>query len=213
MTAPVLPTPSSSRFGGLQIAHAGDLLEPRAWTIEQARWAVELHADAPAGAVLELCCGAGQIGLAVGAETKRPLVQVDVHDGACCYAALNAANAGVVSDVRCACITSALREDERFPMILADPPYVPTDEIGLHPDDPPHAIDGGCDGLELARLCLDVAAAHLAPAGVVLLQLGGLHQAEALRAHAEGQGLRCVETRGFGVDRAVLLLRGGGTTS
>ena len=212
MTAPVLPTPLSSLFGALQIAYAGDLLRPRAWTIEQARWAIELHPDTPAGAVLELCSGAGQIGLVVGVETRRPLVQVDVHDGACWYATLNAANADVVSDVRRACVTSALSEDERFPMILADPPYVPTDEIGTYPDDPPLAIDGGRDGLELARLCLDVASAHLAPEGVLLLQLGGLHQVEALREHAHGQGLRCIETREFGVDRAVLLLRRESTT-
>ena len=207
MSASTLPPPSLFPFGTLQIAYDGDLLRPRPWTIEQSRWAIELLPTVPDGPVLELCCGAGQIGLVVGHETGRSLVQVDDHDDACGFARINATNAGVTSDVRCARIETALRDGERFPMILADPPYVPTEDTDEHPDDPQHAIDGGADGLDVARLCLDVAARHLAPGGAVLLQLGGAHQARALCDHAHGRGLTCVETREFAADRAVLLLR------
>jgi len=207
MSSSTLPTPSMFPFGPVEIAFDGAVLEPRAWTIEQSRWAVELHTAVPDGPVAEMCCGAGQIGLVVGVETGRPLVQVDDHEDACGYARRNAAVAEVASDVRHAPLDEAFEEGELFPIILADPPYVPSDETGKHSDDPEHAIDGGPDGLDVARECLDVAARHLAPGGVVLLQLGGAHQAEALCGHATSVGLTCVETREFAPDRAVLLLR------
>ena len=200
MSASTLPAPSLFPFGPVQIAYDGDLLEPRAWTIEQSRWAVELESAAPAGPVLELCCGAGQIGLVVGVETGRPLVQVDDHDDACGFARINARSAGVTSDVRCARLDTALRHGERFPIILADPPYIPTDQTDAYADDPEHAIDGGPDGLDVARTCLEVARRHLAPGGAILLQLGGADQAEALGIGAE-------ERREFGPDRTVVLLR------
>jgi methylase of polypeptide subunit release factors len=200
MSASTLPSPALFPFGPLQIAYDGDLLRPRAWTIEQSRWAIDLAPALPDGPILELCCGAGQIGLLVGHETGRPLVQVDDHDDACGFARINARNAGVESDVRCARLTTAVRDGERFPIILADPPYIPTGETDEHADDPEHAIDGGRDGLDVARTCLDVARRHLAPGGAILLQLGGADQAEAL-------GIGDEERREFAPDRTVVLLR------
>ncbi|HEX4976832.1 MAG TPA: methyltransferase, partial [Nocardioides sp.] len=83
--------------------------------------------------------------------------------------------------------------DERFPLVLADPPYVPTDEVTSHPDDPVAAIDGGPDGLDVARTCLAVAAAHLADDGLVVLQLGSAEQSELARPVAAEAGLEVVE--------------------
>ncbi len=42
------------------------------------------------------------------------------------------------------------------------------------------AIDGGPDGLDVARLCLELIAGHLLPGGSALLQVGTVVQAEAL---------------------------------
>lgn len=207
MATPTRPSPATIPFGPVEIAFDGAVLEPRAWTIEQSAWATELHTAVPDGAVAEMCCGAGQIGLVVAVETGRRLVQVDDHEDACAYARRNAAAAGVDADVRHRALDEAFEDGERFPIILADPPYVPSDETARHDDDPEHAIDGGPDGLDVARQCVEVAARHLAPGGAVLLQLGGAHQAEALCMHATSVGLTCVETREFGPDRAVLLLR------
>jgi methylase of polypeptide subunit release factors len=194
-------------FGGLRIAYDDDVLEPRPWTLEQARWATTLLADASEGPVLELCAGAGQIGLVVGHATGRPLVQVDADAAACGYASRNARAAGVASDVRHADLERAVADHERFPLVLADPPYVPADEVDDLPEDPVHAIDGGDDGLEVARRCLEVAAAHLEPDGLVLIQLGGPRQAAALPVEVASLGLAEVECRTYGSDRALLLLR------
>ncbi|MBI2244007.1 MAG: methyltransferase, partial [Nocardioides sp.] len=55
--------PETMGFGPLRITFDGRVLRPRPWTAAQSEWAAEILADAPAGPVLELCAGAGQIGL------------------------------------------------------------------------------------------------------------------------------------------------------
>jgi methylase of polypeptide subunit release factors len=195
-----MPTTS---FGGLEIAFDEDVLEPRPWTIAQSEWAIELLSGLPEGPVLELCCGAGQIGLVVASATGRRLVQVDDHEQACRYARHNADATGVVTEVRCAPVDAALAADEQFVLVLADPPYIPSDQTDVHADDPEHAIDGGPDGLDIARECIAAARGALAPGGVVLVQTGGAAQAEALAREA---GFRSHEVRALADDRALLLL-------
>ena len=59
-------------FGGLTIAYDDRVLRPREWTTAQSDWAAELMVTAPGGPVLELCSGAGHIGLlAVAASGRR----------------------------------------------------------------------------------------------------------------------------------------------
>ncbi len=65
-------------------------------------------------------------------------------------------------------------------MVIADPPWVPRDRTGQFPRDPLSAIDGGDDGLHVARACLAVIADHLTPGGSAVLQLGTTDQADAL---------------------------------
>ena len=197
-----------SRFGPVDVEYDDEVLVPRPWTLEQSRWAVALLGDLPPGPVLELCAGAGQIGLVVAHETGRALVQVDVDARACGYAQTNAERAGLGSDVRCGDLTGALATDERFPLVLADPPYVPSDEVDSLPDDPAGAIDGGADGLDIARTCLGVAADHLADGGLLVLQLGSADQAERLRPDAVDHGLEVLEVRTVGGAGALVLLGG-----
>lgn len=194
-------------FGGLQIRYDDEVLEPREWTVEQGRWAATLLEELPAGPVLELCSGAGQIGLVAVAGNGRALVQVDTDETACRYARANAEAAGLPVDVRCGRMEKAVAEGERFPLVLADPPYIRAEDVGDLPDDPQDAIDGGHDGLDLARTCLTVAADHLATGGRVLLQLGGPAQTEAVTHEAPSYGLELVEARTYGADRSLVLLR------
>jgi methylase of polypeptide subunit release factors len=196
-------------FGGLAIAYDDEILEPRPWTLAQAQWAQDVLAAAPDGPVLELCAGAGQIGLVVARATGRRLVQVDADEPACAYAERNAAAAGIDAEVRCRDLEHAVADDERFALVLADPPYVPTDAVDDLPEDPDRAIDGGADGLDLARTCVRVAAGHLVHGGAVLLQLGGPDQAGTIAEEAASLGLEAVETRTHGVDRSLVLLRRG----
>lgn len=174
--------PRTIAFGPLRIAFDDHVLEPRDWTVEQGRWASQLAADAPDGPVLELCSGAGQIGLLAVHGSGRGLVAVDADAGACAWIRRNAETAGMsdLVEVRHEQLATACRPGELFPVIVADPPWVPHDEIDRFPRDPVLAIDGGPDGLDLARQCLQVIGGHLMEGGVALLQLGTTEQANRL---------------------------------
>ena len=56
--------PRTTRFGPLDIEYDERVLEPRAWTLAQSEWAAQLLTGAGDEPLLELCAGAGQIGLA-----------------------------------------------------------------------------------------------------------------------------------------------------
>jgi release factor glutamine methyltransferase len=173
---------SSMTFGSLSIAYDEHVLEPRPWVLLQSEWAQELLAAAPPGPVLELCTGAGHIGLMSLVGNDRRLVAVDANPTACRWARDNAEANGLADrvEVREGRLEEAVRPGERFALVVADPPWVPRADVGRFPEDPVLAIDGGDDGLDVARACLDTAADALDPGGSLLLQLGTDAQAEAL---------------------------------
>ncbi|MFL6155762.1 MAG: RsmD family RNA methyltransferase [Marmoricola sp.] len=186
----------TATFGTLRIAYDETVLTPRDWTTDQSRWAAELAATVPAGRILELCAGAGQIGLLAVLGCDRDLVAVDLDETACRFAAANARVAGLAErvEVRNSRLESACREGETFPLMILDPPWVPAHQTGTFPEDPLVAIDGGADGLDVARACLVVAAEHLAPGGRAVLQVGTAEQVELLRADLVA-GLEITEVR------------------
>lgn len=189
-------------FAGLHIAYDDGVLRPRPWTVEQSRWGRELlrerdEASEPGGPVLELCAGAGHIGLAAVAGTGRHLVMVERDAHAAVIARRNAQQVAETVEVRVTSTQEALAPGERFDLIVADPPWVRRAEIARFPHDPTWAIDGGTDGLDLARACLDVIGGHLADTGAGLLQLGTADQARDLEPYAAGRGVRSVEVRTF----------------
>ncbi len=182
---PDLPaSPERTRFGRIEVEHDDRVLRPRPWTRLQSEWAAELAADLPPGPVVELCTGAGQIGLLAAVLSGRPLVAVDLDPVACAYARRNADAAGIGDrvEVRQGDMRDVLAPAERVALVVADPPWVTTAGVGRFPEDPLLAIDGGEDGLAVARTCLEVAAGHLSPGGALLVQLGDDGQADALAA-------------------------------
>ncbi len=178
----VTGTPEEIAFGHLTIRFDDRVLRPRTWTAGQSTWAAELARRSPPGPVLELCAGAGQIGLLTIALETRPLVCVDIDPSAAELIRDNAASAGLTHrvDVRTAPMDEALRDGERFAVVIADPPWVPRSAVQGYPDDPRLAIDGGEDGLDLARSCCALAARHLLPGCSALVQLGSPEQAADL---------------------------------
>jgi release factor glutamine methyltransferase len=192
-------------FGPLQIEFDDRVLRPRPWTAAQSHWAAELLADVPDGPVLELCSGAGQIGLLAVHGSSRRLVCVDLNPVACDFARANAAAAGMQDqvEVREGRAAQVLRDDERFPLVIADPPWVPTAGTSRFPEDPLLAIDGGDTGLDVARECVATIEQHLLPGGRAVLQLGTTDQAqEVSRWLADGLSVTRVETFG---ERGVLV--------
>ncbi|HEX6150146.1 class I SAM-dependent methyltransferase [Nocardioides sp.] len=198
-------------FGQLTIRYDDRVLTPREWTARQSEWAAALAGQAPGGDILELCSGAGHIGLLAlalvhQADDQRRLVCVDVNPASAELTTINAEAAGLAPfvEVRVADLLEAVTPDERFPLIIADPPWVLRAEIGRYPDDPLLAIDGGDDGLDVARRCLEVIGGHLPPGGTGVLQLGYAEQVSALAGALEANRLEVVEVRAE--ERGVLVL-------
>ncbi len=196
-------------FGSLTVSYNDAVLVPREWTAAQSLWARELLAAGPAGPVLELCAGVGHIGLlALAEEPDRELVLVDLNPVACELAGVNAAAAGRAgtTEIRHGRLEEVVAPGESFVGVIADPPWVPSQETGRFPEDPLIAIDGGSDGLDLAWACVQVAQAHVVDGGWVLLQLGSVEQVTALekRLASCGSSLRVLETRTF--ERGVVSL-------
>jgi release factor glutamine methyltransferase len=81
----------------------------------------------------------------------------------------------------------------RVDVLVANVPYVPTDEIALLPREarlyePEPALNGGPDGLELAQRVAAGAPRWLAPGGHLLVETGD-HQADATAAIFADSGL------------------------
>ena len=152
---------------------------------------VMLHGPVPLGHPLSLAL----ICAAVAGSSRR-LVCVDADPVACDFATLNAGSAAMADrvEVRALPLTLALAASEEFALVIADPPWVRRTETDRFPEDPLSAIDGGPDGLDVARLCVEVIGVHLMPDGAALLQVGSSEQVVELGADLELAGLVVVET-------------------
>ena len=205
------PVTQITDFGGLAVAFDDRVLKPREWTVLQSDWARELLPTLPDGDVLELCAGVGHIGLRAVLGSHRRLLMVDKSGVACRYAGLNAQHARLSRqvDIRCGDMERCLGPEERFALVIADPPWVPSDGCAEHPDDPLHAIDGGADGLELIRTALRVTGAHLLPGGSALLQVAGVDQVAAVERAVDRDAALDLEAVGhrIGEGGAVVHLR------
>ncbi|NYG57163.1 methylase of polypeptide subunit release factors [Nocardioides daedukensis] len=207
------PSPTMTQqavFGDLTIAYDERVLTPRAWTTAQSAWVTELSLVVPDGPILELCTGAGHIGLLAIAHCGRDGVLVDLDPVACDFALANASSAGLAErvEVRRRPVADCLETGETFPLVVADPPWVPSARTGRFPEDPLLAIDGGDDGLALARACVQTIDDCLHPQGAAVLQIGSLAQADGLGDWMAGRvDLVVAEVRSHGERGVLALLR------
>jgi len=183
-------------FCGLRIAVEPGVFVPRQRTALLVAEAARLVR--PGDVVVDLCCGSGAIGAALlAAEPSLELHAADVEAAAVRNARRNLGTAG---QVHRGDLFGALPEilRGRVAVVTCNAPYVPSAAIALMPPEardhePAVALDGGPDGLDVARSCLRVAARHLLPGAPILVQLGGRDQAATLAV--EPTGLRVHEVR------------------
>lgn len=190
------------------MAFDDSVLRPRPWTLAQSEWAAELN---DGGVMLELGCGAGHIGLAAAVLSGARVVQVDRDPAACRWAGFNATANGCGQSVeqRCGPADGVLAEAERFEVVIADPPYVPSSDVHLYPDDPVGAIDGGPDGLDGVRSFLTGISGHVDCGGSVVIQVRGLAQIDQLTdwlGEPSAPPFEVAEARPYGDVRALARL-------
>jgi release factor glutamine methyltransferase len=170
-----------AEFCGLRIAVAPGVFVPRRRTEFLVERAAAL---APPGAVVvDLCCGSGAVAAALTALLDGPEVHASDVDPAAVACARRNLPGG---DVHAGDLFSALpdRLRGRVDVLAANVPYVPSEAIPLMPPEarehePRTALDGGADGLDVARRVLAGAGEWLAPGGCVLFEVGEAQAAAA----------------------------------
>jgi release factor glutamine methyltransferase len=204
-------------FHGLRVAVDPGVFVPRQRTMLLVDEAVALGRRAAGGAstglpdgaadgepgaspvvVVDLCCGAGALGLAtaagLGGADAVALHASDVDPAAVACAGRNVAAVGGTAHEGDLFdpLPDVLRG--RVDLLLANVPYVPTAEIPLLPrearDHEAHvALDGGGDGLDVLRRVSAEAPDWLAPGGHLLTESGERQAAGAVDV-LERAGLR-----------------------
>ena len=150
---------------------------------------------AKAWRILDLGTGTGCLLLAVLSERPAATgVGTDISPDAIAAAAANAAALGLADRASFIVANWAGDLDERFDLILSNPPYIPEAEIGnLAPEvvrhDPRRALDGGADGLDAYRILAREMPPRLADSGIAILEIGA-DQAPAATAILEDGGLK-----------------------
>ena len=163
-----------AEFCGLRIAVEPGVFVPRRRTeilVQEAAAVAQ-----PGAVVVDLCCGSG----AVGAALAVALGQVELHASDIDPTAVRCARRNVI-----AAGGQAYQGDLFDPLpatlrggvdvLVANTPYVPTDAVALMPPEarlhePRVALDGGPDGLGIARRVAAAATQWLAPGGHLLIE-------------------------------------------
>ena len=128
--------------------------------------------------VLDLCTGSGCLAILAALTFPEAVVDAaDISAGALEVATKNVADYGLGDRVTLhrSDLFSGL-QGATYDLIISNPPYVTSAAVAAFPPEyaaePELAHLGGADGLDLVRRILDEAPAHLAPDGMLIVEVG-----------------------------------------
>jgi release factor glutamine methyltransferase len=161
-------------FYGREFRVTPDVLIPRPETehvIEAA-----LSRAAGASAILDIGTGSGAIAVTLALETNARVFAADISVAALRVASENARALGAKLDLVACDLTGAFRAGA-FDMVVSNPPYVPAlDQTTIQREvrdyEPPVALYGGDDGLDVYRRLVPEAQRLLKPGGWLMMELG-----------------------------------------
>jgi len=210
---PVARIAGRKEFYGLSFHLNAATLVPRPETEQLVDLALAFLKDKPSPKILDLGTGTGAIPISILANNpSATAVAVDLSPEALVAARTNAAlhSVGDRLETRAGSWFDPIAADEKFDIIVSNPPYIETEIIaGLAADvrdhDPMLALDGGADGLVAYRTIASQARNHLAEDGMVLLEIGS-EQGESVAQLLKDAGFTTpvVEKDLAGLDRVVL---------
>lgn len=172
-------------LGGLRFHVDERVIIPRSYFVELLPEVIPgwLPRGVPVKRAADLCTGSGC--LAILLATRFPEAKVDAIElspEAAAVARFNIAEHGLAGRVRLhhsdvfAGVPRA-----RYDLIISNPPYVPSRELDVLPEEfrrePAMALDGGGDGLDVIRRILRESRDRLQRHGVLVLEVGGLRAA------------------------------------
>jgi release factor glutamine methyltransferase len=163
-------------FRSLELAVGPGVFVPRPETELLTGWALERLTGLDGPIVVDLGSGSGAIALSIAHEHPGARVTAVERDpGASAWTRHNAMARVAAGDTPVGVVDGDMTDpalltelDGRVTVVVSNPPYVPDDavvprEVADH--DPPLALWGGPDGLEVVRGMLSVAARLLHPGG------------------------------------------------
>ena len=219
---PIQYITGETEFYGLPFCVTPDVLIPRPETEHLVEKAIELASDpnsfvsghdfshathapgntwalAPALRILDIGTGSGAIAVALAHHLPAAqITAVDISTAALPIARENAHRNGVANQIRFlnSNLLDALK-DERFELIVSNPPYVPTTDrdslsVEVRDHEPALALFAGKDGLDIYCRLIPAAFSALASGGHLLLEIG-YGQSDAIAALLEGTGFAHIE--------------------
>ena len=173
-------------LGPVEVAVGPGVFTPRPETELLLEWGLREVAEVASPLVVDLCTGTGALALAVAASRPDAVVHAVEADPA----ALTWAQRNIDAHVAAGGTPVTLHAtDVRWPdllvelethvdLVLCNPPYVP-DGTPLPPEvtdwDPPAAVFGGPDGLEIIRAVISASAALLRYGGALAIEHDDTH--------------------------------------
>jgi release factor glutamine methyltransferase len=176
---PVAYLVGRKEFFSLRFEISPAVLIPRPDTENVVVESLRLIRDMSQPDVLDIGTGSGAIAVAIAKHHKGARVTAtDISAEALAVARHNAARHGLVERVQFVQgdLLTPLA-DQRFDLIVSNPPYIPTEDLpalprGVRDYEPRLALDGGPGGFAVSDRLIDRARNHLKPRGWLVLEIG-----------------------------------------
>jgi release factor glutamine methyltransferase len=165
-------------FWGLEFTVTPSVLVPRSDTEILVEAALSIIRSCTANLrfpILDLCTGSGAVAIALKHECPDLEVwAVDISEDAVAIARQNAERLGCTVAFLEGDLFNAINNRQRFCIITANAPYIPSADIALLPPEVKHephlALDGGHDGLDIIRRIIMESPLYLETGGTLILE-------------------------------------------
>lgn len=194
-------------FMGEMFKVTPDVLIPRDETELLVRKAIEFINQENLKEVLDIGTGSGCIACTIAHKTDATVLGVDISSDALRVALDNVTKLGINNRAvfRKSDLFSKVREEEKFDMIISNPPYIPlgtilSDEVNYEPR---IALFADENGLRFYREIVEQAPEFLKPNGKLLFELG-IDESDAVKSFMEKDFKNIVIEKDMaGIDRVI----------